>query len=375
MYKSTPSDFPRSSRSRSRSRSERGTDQEDIEPRRFNSSLSNSARSSPRANHEKRSTKCIGTIKRKAGRGYGFIQPDDYKGYDVFFHSSQCRDVQFDNLREGDKLSYTEVQDPTKEMPQAFGISLVDYGTGSPPPSQGSKSPQSQKESRAIKNESSSDSNRDMEIENDTRVQKSRPPPQNYTTEPAQYSDGGGSQHSETWGTMEGGSWVPVHDNGKRRALCRHWRRGHCDRGSECHFAHPPKVEQPTRQRQVERAVHTERVGQQQVEWRIKRQRKPHPAWGSEEANEHYPHINSELNSAGVRAAVCRHWKRGHCKLGDECHFAHPEADYAKRRAREPSPERFKGGEHTQGRKTTRYIKKQYRIKPEYSKASPFSYS
>lgn len=291
----------------------------------------------------------------------------------MFFHSSQCRDVQFDNLKEGDKLRYTEVKDPTKEMPQAFGISLVEYGTGSPPPSQGPNSPQSQKESRSIKNESSSDSNRDMEIENDTRVRKSRPPRQNYTTEPAQYSDGGGS---ETWGTMEEGSWVPVQDTGKRRALCRHWRRGHCDRGSECHFAHPPKVEQPTRQRQVEVAVHTERGPEQRhVEGRIKRQRKPHPAWGSEEADERYPHINSELNSAGVRAAVCRHWTRGHCRLGDECHFAHPEANYAKRRAREPSPERFKGGKHTQGRKQR--FKKEYRIKAEsgYSKASPFSYS
>ena len=47
-----------------------------------------------------------GTIKRLTDRGFGFI--DTGKGKDLFFHSSALQGVRFDELREGQKVSYTE---------------------------------------------------------------------------------------------------------------------------------------------------------------------------------------------------------------------------------------------------------------------------
>ncbi|MDP6444640.1 MAG: cold shock domain-containing protein [Pirellulaceae bacterium] len=45
-----------------------------------------------------------GTIKRITDRGFGFI--DDGTGNDMFFHSSSLEGVRFDDLREGQRVSY-----------------------------------------------------------------------------------------------------------------------------------------------------------------------------------------------------------------------------------------------------------------------------
>jgi cold shock protein len=47
-----------------------------------------------------------GTIKRLTDRGFGFI--DTGKAKDLFFHSSALQGVSFEELREGQKVSYTE---------------------------------------------------------------------------------------------------------------------------------------------------------------------------------------------------------------------------------------------------------------------------
>ena len=47
-----------------------------------------------------------GTIKRLTDRGFGFI--DTGKEKDLFFHSSSLQGVRFEELREGQKVSYTE---------------------------------------------------------------------------------------------------------------------------------------------------------------------------------------------------------------------------------------------------------------------------
>lgn len=46
-----------------------------------------------------------GTIKKKADKGYGFITPKE-GGKDIFFHASELRNVSFDELNEGDSVSY-----------------------------------------------------------------------------------------------------------------------------------------------------------------------------------------------------------------------------------------------------------------------------
>ena len=51
-----------------------------------------------------------GTIKRLTDRGFGFISTGGDK--DLFFHSSSVEDGSFDDLQEGQKVSYTEGRGP-----------------------------------------------------------------------------------------------------------------------------------------------------------------------------------------------------------------------------------------------------------------------
>lgn len=62
-----------------------------------------------------------GIIKRLTDRGFGFI--DTGKAKDLFFHSNSLEDVRFDDLREGQKVSYTEGQGP--KGPCAENVRLV----------------------------------------------------------------------------------------------------------------------------------------------------------------------------------------------------------------------------------------------------------
>ena len=51
-----------------------------------------------------------GIIKRLTNRGYGFIDTGSEK--DLFFHSSSLQGVSFEDLREGQRVSYTEGRGP-----------------------------------------------------------------------------------------------------------------------------------------------------------------------------------------------------------------------------------------------------------------------
>jgi CspA family cold shock protein len=51
-----------------------------------------------------------GTIKKLTDKGFGFINTGKEK--DLFFHSSSLQGVSFEELREGQKVSYTEGQGP-----------------------------------------------------------------------------------------------------------------------------------------------------------------------------------------------------------------------------------------------------------------------
>jgi len=46
-----------------------------------------------------------GTIARLTDRGFGFITREGEQK-DLFFHSNELRNVQFNELREGDKLTF-----------------------------------------------------------------------------------------------------------------------------------------------------------------------------------------------------------------------------------------------------------------------------
>ncbi|MFK8113864.1 MAG: cold-shock protein [Rubripirellula sp.] len=51
-----------------------------------------------------------GTIKRVTDKGFGFIDSGGEK--DLFFHSSSLVGVKFDDLREGQRVTYTEGRGP-----------------------------------------------------------------------------------------------------------------------------------------------------------------------------------------------------------------------------------------------------------------------
>jgi CspA family cold shock protein len=51
-----------------------------------------------------------GTIKRLTDKGFGFIDTGSDK--DMFFHSSNLEGVSYEELREGQRVSYTEGRGP-----------------------------------------------------------------------------------------------------------------------------------------------------------------------------------------------------------------------------------------------------------------------
>jgi len=51
-----------------------------------------------------------GTIKRKTDKGFGFIAAPD--GTEYFFHQSACTSTPYDQMREGDTVSFTVGQGP-----------------------------------------------------------------------------------------------------------------------------------------------------------------------------------------------------------------------------------------------------------------------
>jgi CspA family cold shock protein len=51
-----------------------------------------------------------GTIKRLTNKGFGFIASSD--GSEYFFHQSACNGIRFDELREGQSVTFERGQGP-----------------------------------------------------------------------------------------------------------------------------------------------------------------------------------------------------------------------------------------------------------------------
>ena len=62
-----------------------------------------------------------GTIKKLTDKGYGFIQTDS--GTDMFFHSSNLEGVSYDQLFEGQRVTYTDGHGP--KGPRAENVKPV----------------------------------------------------------------------------------------------------------------------------------------------------------------------------------------------------------------------------------------------------------
>ncbi len=63
-----------------------------------------------------------GTIARLTDKGFGFISRDGQEK-DLFFHSNELVNVKFDELREGDKVSFEVGESP--KGPNAIKVSRV----------------------------------------------------------------------------------------------------------------------------------------------------------------------------------------------------------------------------------------------------------
>ena len=62
-----------------------------------------------------------GTIKRLTDKGFGFI--DNGTGQDMFFHHSNVEGVSYDDLQEGQRVSYNEGQGP--KGPRAENVTVI----------------------------------------------------------------------------------------------------------------------------------------------------------------------------------------------------------------------------------------------------------
>ena len=63
-----------------------------------------------------------GTIKRLTDKGFGFI--DIGTGTDMFFHLSNLDGISYEELREGQRVTYTEGRGP--KGPRAESVKLAD---------------------------------------------------------------------------------------------------------------------------------------------------------------------------------------------------------------------------------------------------------
>lgn len=63
-----------------------------------------------------------GTIARLTDRGFGFIKVQGAEK-DLFFHSNELKNVQFKDLREGDKVTFEATESP--KGPNATNINRV----------------------------------------------------------------------------------------------------------------------------------------------------------------------------------------------------------------------------------------------------------
>ncbi len=55
-----------------------------------------------------------GTIKKLTDKGFGFIDVDGEEK-DLFFHSNELQEVSYDQLKEGDRVSFEKADSPKGE--------------------------------------------------------------------------------------------------------------------------------------------------------------------------------------------------------------------------------------------------------------------
>ncbi len=63
-----------------------------------------------------------GTVAKKTDKGFGFIKRND-SDKDLFFHMNELKNISFDELQEGDKVSFEVGESP--KGPNAVNVSKI----------------------------------------------------------------------------------------------------------------------------------------------------------------------------------------------------------------------------------------------------------
>jgi CspA family cold shock protein len=63
-----------------------------------------------------------GTIKKLTDKGFGFITVDG-EDKDLFFHGNELKNVKFDELKEGDRVSFDKTDSP--KGPNATNVNKI----------------------------------------------------------------------------------------------------------------------------------------------------------------------------------------------------------------------------------------------------------
>ena len=63
-----------------------------------------------------------GIVAKKTDRGFGFIKRDGVEK-DLFFHSNELKNISFDELREGDSVTFDVAESP--KGPNAVNVNKV----------------------------------------------------------------------------------------------------------------------------------------------------------------------------------------------------------------------------------------------------------
>ncbi|MCX6790278.1 MAG: cold shock domain-containing protein [Candidatus Kaiserbacteria bacterium] len=63
-----------------------------------------------------------GIVAKKTDKGFGFIKRND-ADKDLFFHSNELKNISFDELQEGDKVSFEVGESP--KGPNAVNVSKI----------------------------------------------------------------------------------------------------------------------------------------------------------------------------------------------------------------------------------------------------------
>ncbi|CAK9107450.1 Zinc finger CCCH domain-containing protein 4 [Durusdinium trenchii] len=106
---------------------------------------------------------------------------------------------------------------------------------------------------------------------------------------------------------------------------CKYYERGECRSGSKCKFAHGSKELVKMEIPKIE--VKVEKVDKEQREREKQEAREAEKARREKEKEEERARKAAELKKTNFKTVLCKYFEQGNCTKGDQCSFAHGEAE------------------------------------------------